>query len=707
MRDLTRMTRREFVRRVGGGIVVFIAAGPSLLDCSPDSDRRGGNDYSEDINAYLRIAPDGTVTFFSGKIEMGQGVHTSLSQMLAEELRVPLESIRPVMGDTALCPYDRGTWGSRSTRFFGPAVRAAGAQARLVLLALAAEKLGVPTRELTAEDGVVSLSADPRRHVTYGELAQGREISRTVDEKAVLRAVREFSVMGRSPRRLDGRAKVTGAAQYAGDIRLPGMLHARILRPPAHGATMKSVDTSAAARMDGVTVVHDGDLVAALHADPEVADRALAAIEADFDVPAPSVDSETIYDHLVRLAGSAGEHGSRGSLEAGRRDAERTFDQTYLNAYVAHAPMEPHTAVAKFEDGKATVWSSTQSPFGQREVISKHIDIDSENVRVITPFVGGGFGGKSRGLQANEAAMLARLIGKPVQVRWTRAEEFFHDTFRPAAVVKVVSGIDGVGRICYWDYQVFHAGARGSGMLYDVPNLRIRSYDGEGVEGDVHPFATGPWRAPGANTNIFAIEQQIDIMAAAAGIDPLEFRLNNASDPRLVGVLKAAAERYGWSRRPAPVGKGQGRGIACGTDVGTYVAAIAEVTVDAATGKIKVDRVVCAQDMGIVVNPDGATMQMEGCITMGLGYALAEEVRFEGGKLLDTNFDSYQLPRFSWLPRIETVLVKNDGLDPQGGGEPGIIVMGAVVANAVFDAIGVRQVRLPMIPERVKQKTSA
>jgi isoquinoline 1-oxidoreductase len=561
--------------------------------------------------------------------------------------------------------------------------------------------------ELTGEDGAVFVTGDPQRRVTYGELARGKAILRTVDEKAVLRAVREFTVMGRSPKRLDGPDKVTGAAQYAGDVKLPGMLHARILRPPAHGAGLTGVDTSVASKMPGVLVVQEQDWIAALHTDPEAADRALAVIEAKFDVPHPTVDSETIYEHLVRLAGTPDERESRGSPEAGRRAAEQTLEQTYLNAYVAHAPIEPHTALAEYRDGKMTVWSSTQSPFGQREAIARHVGLDTEDVRVITPFVGGGFGGKSRGLQANEAAMLARRTGKPVQVRWTREEEFFYDTFRPAAVVKVVSGIDGEGRICHWDYQVFHAGARGSQMLYEVPNVRIRSYDGEGIDGDVHPFATGAWRAPGANTNVFAIEQQIDIMAASAGIDPLEFRLAHASDPRLAGVLRAATERYGWTPRQAPGGTGRGRGIACGTDVGTYVAAIADVTVDSATGAIQVDRVVCAQDMGIVVNPDGATMQMEGCITMGLGYALTEEVRFEGGRLLDTNFDTYRLPRFSWLPEIETVLVTNDELDPQGGGEPAIIVMGAVVANAVFDATGVRQTRLPMTPERVRETAPA
>jgi CO/xanthine dehydrogenase Mo-binding subunit len=306
------------------------------------------------------------------------------------------------------------------------------------------------------------------------------------------------------------------------------------------------------------------------------------------------------------------------------------------------------------------------------------------------------------GLQAVEAARLARITGKPVQVAWTRGEEFFYDTFRPAAVITVASGVDAAGKVILWDYQVYGAGARGSDVFYDIPNRSVRVYGEWGqAPGGMHPFAVGAWRAPAANSNRFAAEQQMDIMAAALRVDPLEFRLNHTSDPRMLGVLRAAAAAYGWTPAASPRKTGRGRGLACGIDAGTYVAHIAEVSVDGATGTITVERVVCAQDMGVVVNPDGARMQMEGCIAMGLGYALSEEVRFEGGKILDQSFAGYELPRFSWIPRIETVLVKNDGLAPQGGGEPAIINMGAVVANAVFDATGARMHRLPMTAERV------
>jgi len=696
----TRMDRRGFVKALGGGVLVLVSL-PASFSIAEAQGRRG---YPTDINAYLHIAEDGKVTLFSGKIEMGQGITTSLAQMAAEELGAPLSSFNVVAGDTATCPWDAGTWGSLSTRFFGPAVRAAAAQARLEIVALASQQLGVPRTGLTVEDGVVYVTADRGRRATFGELVRGQQITSTVGEKAVLRAVRDLKVMGTSPRRLDAAEKVTGAAKYAGDIRRPGMLYARIVRPPAHGATAKSLDTSAAAAMPGVTVVNHDGLIAVLAADPETAARALDAVRAEWDTPAPTVDTDTIYDHLVSAAPTGQTDDAAGDLDAGRAASAKTFDMTYYNAYVAHAPMEPHTAVADVKDGKATAWASTQSPFGHQQQVARALGFRPEDVRIITPFVGGGFGGKGSGAQVAEAARLSLIAGKPVMVAYTRAEEFFYDTYRPAAVVKVSSGMDAGGKITLWDYSVYAAGSRGANVSYDVANRRVRIF---GEQSDTrstesyHPFATGPWRAPGANTNRFAAEQQIDLMAAAARMDPLEFRLKNATDPRLVTVLRAAAQAYGWRSGVAPHRTGRGRGLACGSDAGAYVAHIADVTVDRTTGAVKVERVVCAQDMGLVVNPEGAKMQTEGAITMGLGYALSEGLRFQGGKINDSNFDTYGLPRFSWVPEIEVVLVSNNQLDPQGGGEPGIINMGAVIANAIFDATGARLTHMPMTPERV------
>jgi nicotinate dehydrogenase subunit B len=690
--------RREFIKVVGGGVVILVSVGPSALLAQ---DRR--HVYPEDLNAYLRIGEDGRVTVFTGKIEMGQGVMTSQAQMVAEELRVPLDAVEMVMGDTDRCPWDMGTFGSLTTRMFGPYLRAAAAEARAVMVRLASEKLGVPRAKLAVADGVVSVAGRPAKRVSYGELAKGRRILRTVDDKAVLRRPSEHTVMGTSPERFDAHAKVTGGAEYAGDIHLPGMLCACVLRPPAHGSKLVKLDTAAAAQLPGVTVVNQDGMVAVLHADPEMAAKALTLVKATWDTPKPSFDTETVFDHLVKAAGPGEVVTARGDVTTARSAAKRVFESTYHKGYVAHAPLEPHTAVAEFKDGKMTIWSSTQTPFPTRDRIARELGLAGDKVRVITPFVGGGFGGKSAGRQASEAAALAKITGKPVQVRFSRAEEFYYDTFDPAAVVEVATALDDAGKMTLWDYRVISAGERGSELFYDVPNVSIRAsgaWRGEGTS--VHPFAVGPWRAPGANMNIFAKESQVDIMAAAAGLDPVELRLRNMSDQRMRRVLRAAADAFGWKPRVAPAATGRGRGVACGIDAGTYVTLMADVFVDRDKGTVKVQRVVAAQDMGVVVSPTGAKMQMEGCVTQGLGYTLSEELHFRGGEILDRNFDTYGIPRFSWVPRIDTGLVRNDQVASQGGGEPAIVPVGAVIANAVFDATGVRFYRLPMTPERVR-----
>jgi len=695
------LDRRSFFKRVGGGVVVLVAIGPATL-LAQEARRL----YPEDFNAYLAIGQNGRVTVFSGKIEMGQGAMTSQAQMVAEELGVELASIDMVLGDTDRCPWDMGTFGSMTTRTFGPALRAAAAQARLVLTTLAAKRLGTSPERLQVKGGLVSVIGEPARSVSFGTLSMGARITAVVDGKAALRAVSAFSVMGASVQRLDAAGKVTGAAQYAADIRIPGMLYARVLRPPMHGATLLQLDTTVATRLPGVTVVQRDGLVGVLHAEPEAAAAALGVLKADWHLPAATLDPDNIFEHIVAGSAAPKEIVNRGDLAAGRIGARHVFEATYQKGYVAHAALETHAALAEMKNGRMTVWASTQTPFPTRDRVAKALGLDGKNVRVITPLLGGGFGGKSADGQAIEAARLAQITGKAVQVAWTREEEFFNDTFDPASVVKVESAIDQDGKISVWDYSVFAAGERAATTFYDVANARIRSagrpsYGDVAAGASVHPFAVGSWRGPGANMNVFAIESQIDLMASAAAVDPLEFRLRNLSDARMRRVLLAVAGAFAWKASPAP--SGRGFGLACVIDAGTYVATMAEVKVDPATGKVKVLRIVCAQDMGVVVNPEGARMQIEGGLTMGLGYTLTEELRFRGGEILDRNFDSYDIPRIGAAPAVEVVLVKNDDLAPQGCGEPAITTTGAVIANAVFDATGVRMFRLPLLAERVRQ----
>ena len=699
--------RREFVKLTATGLVVLFAVDRGAAVQEPVRLPTGRQGYPTDLNAYVHVGADGRVRCMVGKVELGQGAKTSLAQLLAEELDVPLESVDMIMGDTDLCPWDMGTFGSLSVRQFGPVLRRAGAEARAALLEMAAERLQAPVDQLVVQAGVVRLSSDATKTVSYAALTGGKRIERVVKSDAPLKPVRAFTVVGQSAPRRDAIDKVTGRAQYAGDIVPPGgerrALHARVLRPPAHGATLASADTSAAEKVAGVKVVRDGDMIAVLHEHRDEADKALALVKAEWTRHDPPVDDRTIFDHFLKAAPAAQTAAQGGTLAAGEARASGVIQHTYYDSYVAHAPIEPHAAVAAVEDGKVTVWAGTQTPFPLKNQIMQALRLPADKVRVITPYVGGGFGGKSASRQGVEAARLAVLTNRPVRVQWSREEEFFYDTFRPAAVITIRSGLDGGNRIAFWDYLVYCAGERGAAHFYDIPHhqtLVRGSWGGPGTPG-LHPFAIGPWRAPGANTNAFARESHVDVLAAKAGADPYEFRLKNLADARMIRVVKAVAEAFGWTPRPAPSGRGVG--IACGIDAGTYVALMAEVAVDRSSGHVQVRRIACAQEMGVVVNPEGARQQIEGCLTMGLGYTLSEEIRFNGGEILNRNFDSYELPRFSWLPRIDAVIVNAPEIAAQGGGEPAIVPVGAVIANAIFDATGKRLFRMPMTPARIKE----
>jgi len=691
------LKRREFLKLMGGGIVILFTVRDPL---SLEAQRRRRPPLPEDPNAFLRIGEDGRVTCYTGKIEMGQGVITSLAQMLADELDVTLDSVDMVMGDTDLCPWDMGTFGSMTTRFFGPPLRDAAAEAKALLKELAAEHLRVEKDHLITKDGIVYVKDQEQKMVSYAKLTEGKKIARQLKQKAVLEAPADFTVVGQPEFRRDSVDKVMGKAKFSGDIREPGMLYARLLRPPAHGAQLISVDTSGAKSIKGTQVIENEDLIAVLHEDPEMAELALKEIQSQFKTPEATLDEKTIFDHLLRVAPEGETIAQDGDIPSGKKLAAQTVDAKYLDGYKAHAPIETHTAVAKMENGKMTIQASTQTPFPLKDEVAEILGILPEKVRVIPPFVGGGFGGKTNNQQAIEAARLAKITGKPVQVAWTRAEEFFYDTFRPAAVVKISAGVSETGQITFWDYSVYFAGTRGAEHFYDIPHHQTVAYNSSwrGAPGS-HPFGTGAWRAPSNNTNTFARESQIDILAMMAGMDTLEFRMKNLKDKRMRRVLQAAAEQFGWKSAKPPSGRGYG--IACGIDAGTYVAHIAEVAVDKKTGEVQVKRVVCAQDMGLSINPQGAKIQMEGCITMGLGYALKEDIRFKGGKIFDLNFDTYEIPKFSWLPKIETVLIEDKNAAPQGGGEPAIICMGGVIANAIFDACSARLLQQPMIPARV------
>jgi nicotinate dehydrogenase subunit B len=568
------MRRRDFVK-LGAGIVVACRIDP--LWAFQGRGQLPRFNYPTDFNAYLRVGGDGRVTCYVGKVELGQGSMTSLCQLVAEELSVSPASIDMVMGDTDLCPWDLGTFGSMCIPVFGPVLRRAAVEAREVLRALAAERLQVPASSLEVKNGSIFDPHQPEKTVTFGVLADGKAIASHVSVVPPLKDAASFSIIGQSLPRVDATEKVTGRARYSGDVRLPGMLYAKIVRPPAHGSTLVQVDTSAAANVKGALVVRDGDLVAVLHEHPDEAARALALIAANFERNAPRIDDTTIFDHLVSAAPAGQAIVEKGDLVQGERAAAAVFEETYFNAYVAHATMETHTALATIDGGKITIWASTQAPFMVKPQVAEALGVPPDRVRVITPFVGGGFGGKTMAPQAVEAARLARATGRPVQVAWDRREEFFYDTFRPAATMRLKAAVDGAGKIVLWNADVYGAGEGGAAPVYDIPHQRVVVYGGwQAPVPGLHPFGVGAWRAPAFNSNTFARELLIDRMAASARLDPLAFRLNNLSDPRMRRVLQMAADRFGWVPLKAPSGRGVG--VACGVYSNTYVATCAEVT---------------------------------------------------------------------------------------------------------------------------------
>jgi isoquinoline 1-oxidoreductase len=685
-----KFSRRDFLKISGNGVFIFFITG--AFGAVPV--RQRGRTYPTDFNAYLKIGEDGRVSLFCSKIEMGQGIITSMAQMLAEELDVKLDSIDMVMGDTMLCPWDGGTTGSRSTKYYGPPLRKAGAEARAILLQLASEKLNIPAERLLVKDGIVSDKKNAAENVSYAELVKGKQIDRQISGVPI-KSISEHTVSGTPTMRTDARLKVTGEAKFTCDIILPGMLYAKVLRPPSHDATLASVDVSRATNIPGAIVIQEEGLVAVLHEKPGLAAYALALVSATWDEPEPKVDNGSLFDYLKKEAPDGRVYDEKGSLPEGHAAAKQRVKSEFYNHYVAHAPLEPYTVLAHVEENQATVWASTQAPFRVRGTVAGTLDIPEENVHVITPFVGGGFGGKKSGQQISEAAILSKFTGRPVQLAWTRREEFFYDAFRPAAVVKLESGLNPEGHITFWDCDILFTGSRSSEPIYNIPHFIVKTRSRRSV----HPFGTGAWRGPGSNTNVYAMESHTDILAQAAKMDPLSFRLNNLTDQRMIRVLNAAADKFGHNFSKSP--SNMGYGISCTNYLNTYVATIAHVSVNRSTGLVKVEHLVCAQDMGEIINPQGAKLQIEGGITMGLSAALSEEIEFSSGKIQTKNFDSYQITRFADAPPIDIVLIDNPDVPPQGCGEPAITTVGAALANAIFDAVGARVYTLPMTPERI------
>jgi CO/xanthine dehydrogenase Mo-binding subunit len=690
---LFEIERRDFFRVMGAGIAIFLVLHDS--EALQESGRRRGGfreDMPKEIGAWLHIGEKGEVTVFTGKAEVGQNIRTSLTQAVAEELRVEPASIRLVMGDTDLTPFDMGTFGSRTTPIMNKQLRKVASAAHDLLIELAAKRLNA--KSLKAAGGKITDVASGRT-VTYAELAQGRALAKALAENDPLTPAVEWRVAGKPLPKVDGVGFVTGRHRYASDIVRPGMLHGKVLRPAAFGATLASLDASAAEAMPDVTVVHDGDFVGVAAPSASAAERALAAIHAEWKTTPQPSDKE-LFEHLKANEEKGEGRGdfTAGSVEHGLAAAAHRSEQTYTVAYIAHTPLEPRAAVAEWKDGKLTAWTGSQRPFGVKGDLIQAFRLPEDKVRVIVPDTGSAYGGKHTGETAIEAARLAKAAGRPVKVVWTREEEFTWAYVRPAGVIEVKSGVASDGTLTAWEFHNYNSGGSAIRTPYEVPNQLIQFHPTRS------PLRQGSYRGLAATANHFARESHMDELAHAAKIDPLEFRLKNLKDDRLRAVFNAAAEKFGWGR--AAKTSGHGFGIAGGVEKGGYVATFAEVAVDRASSAVRVVRVVTAFECGAVVNPNGLANQIEGSNIMGLGGALFEAILFSDGHVTNPRLSQYRVPRFSDLPEIEVVLVDRKDLPSAGAGETPIVGIAPAIGNAIFDATGVRLRSLPMVPNGLK-----
>ena len=646
--DMTEPTDRDWFELLGDGLVVVLP---------PQAPAPGT--WSTSGGAWLHVGCNGTITAFTGKVDVGQDNRTALRLLVAEELRVPLERVRLAMGDTDLCPYDMGTFGSRSMPDAGSALSRVAAFARSLL------PVPAGTRRVEIVKGEPAVTPPSKWQIAgSAHIPPG-----TTDV-------------------------VTGALQFVSDLSMPGLWHAAMLRPPVFKSTLGHLDTTALDGRGDVVVVRTPTSAGVVARDRAQARMALADLQATWEIPeAPSDDD---LDAFLRSHPAAGDdgwsgpfHHEQGDPDGALKAAAVRVDATYTTAFVAPAALETRAAVAIWDDdGRLTIWTGTQTPFPVRAQVAAALDLDEQDVRVIVPPTGGGFGGKHAGGVATEAAMLAREIGEPVRVAWTRSEEFSVGTLRPAAVIDVAAGATTDGELTAWTFTNINSGPAAITTPYRVANQRLDYQPAES------PLAQASFRALAATANNFARESHMDELAHRLGRDPVEFRLANLADKRLAAVLRAAAERFGWAAEHDDAG----RGIACGLEKEGRVATAAQVILGR-DGHLQVVRIVTAYECGAVVNPGTVISQIEGATVMALGGALFEAVHFDAGAITNGSFSAYRVPRISDVPPIEVVLLHRADLPSAGAGESPMIAVAPAIANAIFDATGRRLRSLPLIAE--------
>jgi nicotinate dehydrogenase subunit B len=668
--------RRDFFKLIGGGLVVLLALRSEAGAQESGGARRGGQSIPQDIGAWMHIGESGTITVYTGKVEMGQNIRTSLAQAVGEELRTNPSRIELVMGDTMLTPYDFGTVGSMTTPIMAPQLHKVAAAAREMLLDLAAEQWKADRSTLLIEDGHVR-NKNTNTALSFGDLTKGQKLTRTITADARVTPATEWKIEGRDLRKVNARALVTGKEKFTSDLKFPGMLHGRVVRPSAFKADLVSVDTAPARKMPGVVAVHDGNFVGVAADDSAKLDTAAAAVRVEWKSPQQTNSSE-LYVYLKTQ--------TREQPQWKPVESDVHVEAVYSIPYISHTPLETRSAVAQWEGDRLTVWSGGQRPFGVRTELAQAFGIPEDKVRVIVPPTGSGYGGKHTGECAVEAARLAKAAGAPVKLQWTRGDEFTWAYFRPAGIIEVRSGALKDGSIASWQFHNYNSGGAAIKSPYQIPNQVSEFHQTDS------PLRQGSYRGLAATANHFARESHMDELAHAAGMEAAAFRMKNASDPRLRAVMEAATERFRWGK--AKDRAGQGFGMMVGFDKGGYVSACVEITVINDT--VRIDRVVQSFECGAVVNPDQLRNQVAGGTIMGIGGALFEAIDFDNGRILNARLSKYRVPRFSDIPEIDVVLVNRKDLPSAGAGETPIVALAPAVANAIFDATGKRLRSLPL-----------
>jgi nicotinate dehydrogenase subunit B len=736
MAEHASISRRD-VLKAGGALVVsfvFSVGGRRVAGQTPMASGSVGRPLDPtEVDGLLAIHADGSVTLYTSKVDVGTGVRIAFAQMAAEELGVPPARITVVEGDTALCPDQGGTGGSTGLTRGGTEIRAAAATARRALLDLAATRLSRPAAELTIIDGEVRPLAGGAG-VSVGALIGDRRFALKVDNRAPLTPASRLTSIGKPLPRPDVPDKCTGRHVYIQDFTLPGMLHARIIRPPAIGATLVSIDESSLRGVPDVRVVRVENFLAVVAKDEWAAVRAAAVLNATWS-PWEGLPGHVGLDRYSRTAPLARDQDivTKGNAPAALQGAARTMSATYFWPFQSHASLGPSCAVADVRtDGSATVWCASQNTHGVRTNLARVFGLSPGKVRVIFVEGAGSYGTNGTDHVAADAFLLSKTVGQPVRVQWMRHDEHGWDPKGPQQLLDVRAGLDAAGRIVAWETEMWVPNAApGARALLAADAARIPQDHGTGSgaitqNGDppyaadhvrvvAHfikdtPLQLSNLRAPGKIANVFAVEGFTDELAAAAGVDAVEFRVTQLTDPRALDVITRAASSFRWNTRPSPNPRARegnmlvGRGIAYMRykQNENYVAMAMEVAVDRASGRIDVRRVTCAHDCGLIVNPDGLRNQVEGCIVQTLSRALHEEVTFDRSRVTSVDWKSYPILQFPEAPAVEVILVDHPDQPLLGAGEAATAPVAAALGNAVFDATGVRLRTVPFTPARVK-----